>query len=228
MTQYVIKNSTQSTLEIVDSSGIQHALLAGSSITLDLSPSWYLEAVANVGASNVVPVPLNSYKYSGVALTPVATPTDVIIIQGSASMVVRIKKIKLSGVATAQGNMPALLIRRSSAGTLGSAALTAVTAAKIDNNDAAATAVVSTVGTANFGTVGTAVATIEAGRVSFGASGSGTGGSGNQLVWDFDEDSNENLVLRGTSDFLAINLNGAAVPSGGVLDYVIETTESAT
>lgn len=229
MTQYVIKNTTAGDLLVTDSGGLQHNILPGSSLTVDLTPAWYNTVVATVGVSGVAPVPVTSFKYAVLALAPVATPTDVVVIQGSASNVVRIKRIKLTGQATGQGAMPVQLIRRSAAyNAIGSAVLTAVNAGKYDTMGSAATAVVSTVGTANFTTVGTAVATIEVGRLGMPALGTGTAGDGQRVFWDFDEDANEPLVLRGVADVLAINFTGAAVPAGGVLDISIETVESAT
>lgn len=229
MTQYIIKNTTAGDLLVTDSSNLQHNILPGGSLTVDLTPAWYNTVVANVGVNGVAPVPVTSFKYAVLALAPVATPTDVVVIQGSATAVVRIKRIKITGQATAQGSLPVQLIRRSAVyTTIGSAVLTAVTAGKYDTNGSAATAVVSTVGTANFTTVGTAVATLEVGRLGMSALGTGTAGDGQRVFWDFDEDANEPLVLRGVADVLAINLNGAALPSGGVIDISVETVESAT
>ena len=33
------------------------------------------------------------------------------------------------------------------------------------------------------------------------------------------------IILRGTLEFCCINLNGAAIPAGGVIDITIETEE---
>jgi hypothetical protein len=167
----------------------------------------------------------NAYAAAGLALSMVATPTDVILIQGSATFTVRIKKIILQGVATAAGNMPIQLIRRSTPYTTsGSAVLTAVLGAsnngKLDSGDPVATAVIDTIGTANFTSVGTAVATLGAGRLQLSASGSGVA----ITPLTFDRTDNA-IALRGTSDYLAINMNGAAIPAGGVLDYYIEWEE---
>jgi hypothetical protein len=170
------------------------------------------------------PAPTNRYVIQALAM--VAAPTDVIIIQGSATKTVRVKKVKVYGQATAQGSMPVLLVRRSTAGTLGSAVLTAVTANKHDTNDATATAVVSTVGTANITTPGTLVGVaLEAGRLGMPALATGTAGDGQALLWDYATRSDKALVLRGTSDYLAINFAGAAIPAGGVVDFVIEAEE---
>lgn len=164
---------------------------------------------------------VDSYTAGSLAFTPVATPTDIVLITGSASKTVRIKRLTLQGVATAAGNMPIQLIRRSTPYTTsGSAVLTALTAAAKDINNPAVTATVQTVGTANFTSVGTAVATVATGRVQMAAS--GTGVAFVPLLFDFTDDA---VVLRGTSDILAINCNGAAVPSGGVIDFFIEWEE---
>lgn len=168
----------------------------------------------------------SGYRYAGTAFAMVATPTAVLVIQGSATKTVAIKRICLSGGATAAGSMPFTAVRRSTAGTLGSAALTAVTAGKLATANAAASAVVSTVGTANYTTLGTAVATMGAGRLSLVALGSAaTSSSAVPLCWDFTNALNQPLILSGTGEYLTIDGNGAAIPSGGVLDYEIETVE---
>jgi hypothetical protein len=199
-------------------------LAASSAFATQQSPyDAHQRVVIADGAGDLVFGAKATYRYAGVALAPVATPTDIIVIKGSATKTVVVKRVKLSGVATAQGNMPFLLIRRSTAGTLGSAVLTAVTAAKHDTGDPAPTAVVSTVGTANYTTPGTAAGVEGVGRLSMGAAGSGAVDNG--LVWDFSTRRDAPLRLRGASDFLVINANGAAVPSGGVIDYEIEIEE---
>ena len=164
-----------------------------------------------------------TYRAAILAFTPVATPTDVLVMQGSASRTVRLKRLVVQGAATASGNMPCQILRRSSAGTLGSAVLTALTAAKHDINDPAPTATVSTVGTANLTTLGQSAGVLGAGRIQLTAAGSGT--VINPLDWEFSTRSDKALVLRGASDFLCVNLNGAAVPAGGTIDIEIEWEE---
>ena len=164
-----------------------------------------------------------TYRYAGLALAPVATPTDIIIIQGSATKTLIVKRVKLVGAATAAGNMPAKIERRSTAGTIGSAVLTAVVAAKHDSVDAAATATVSTVGTANYTTVGTTAGIVGTGRLQMTAL--GTGVAVVPLEWDFACRDDKGIYLRGALEFLCVNLNGAAIPAGGVVDYEIEIEE---
>lgn len=170
----------------------------------------------------VVPPLIATYRYATLAFAPVATPTDIVVIQGSDNAVVQIKLIRLYGVATAAGNMPAQLVRRSTANTT-NGVLTAITPGKHDKQDGAPKATVSTVGTANFGSLGTSQGVLGAGRVQMAAS--GTGVAALPLVWDFSKRLDKPLILRGALDFVCINMNGAAIPAGGVLDIEIETEE---
>lgn len=181
-------------------------------------------------APGLVALPVSSeglktgYRYAGLGFAPVATPTDIIEIKGSATKTVRIRRIRVGGVATAAGNMPVQLIRRSAGDSGGGMVLTAVTAMKPDTAYAAATATVSTIGTANPGALGAAVGGIAgAGRAQLAASGSGV--AANALEWRFDVNA---IVLRGTSEFLYLNMNGAALPAGAAFDWEIDTEEDAS
>jgi hypothetical protein len=164
-----------------------------------------------------------TYRYCLLGFAMVAAPTDAFVIQGSATKTGRIKRIKLSGVATAQGNMPGQLVRRSTAGTLGSAVLTPIVAGKHDFIDANPTLTVSSVGTANYTTLGASAGVEAIGRLGMPAV--GTGATGQDLIWDFSTRQDKALILRGITDFLCINFNGAAIPAGGVVDLEIEIEE---
>lgn len=172
---------------------------------------------------HVSPHQVSAYRYAILAVAPVATPTDFVIIQGNAQIGIFIKRIALYGVATAAGNMPAQLVRRSTADAT-SGVLTAIAYAKHDMRDPDPKAVVSTVGTNNFSSLGTNVGVLGAGRIQMPAV--STGVAAVPLIWEFGPRMSKSLALRGALDFVCINLNGAAVPSGGVIDIEIETEES--
>lgn len=181
-------------------------------------------------APGLVALPVQSegiktgYRYAVLGFAPVATPTDVLEIQGSASKTIRVRRIEITGIATAAGNMPAQLIRRSTQDSGGGMALTVLDAFKPDTAYAAATGVVSTIGTANPGALGTAAGGVAAaGRVSLSADGTGVGIS--PLVWEFDINA---AVLRGIGQFLYINMDGAALPAGAEFDITIVTQEDAS
>ena len=166
------------------------------------------------------------YRYAGLSLAPVATPTDVIVITGSATKTVWVKRIRITGAATAAANMPVTAVKRSTIGTVGSAVLTAVAAAKCDSTDGTASGVVSTVGTANYTTVGTTAGNVGAGRLQMTAL--TTGLVIVPLEWNFAQNrTDRGIALRGVAEMLCINLGGTALPSGGVIDYEIETEEVA-
>ena len=167
-----------------------------------------------------------TYRYAVQGFSPVATPTAFLVIQGSSTKTVRVKTIRLNGAATAAGSMTIQGSRWSTGGTLGSAVLTGITAVKHDVNDPAATATVSTVGTANYTTQGTGNGTLfMAERLQMGVIATGVF---NPIVIDFCTRSDKAFVLRGTSDYLVLSGAGATVPSGGVIDITVEMEEDAS
>jgi hypothetical protein len=161
-----------------------------------------------------------TYRYAVLGYTPVATPTDILEIQGAAGKTLRIRRIILTGVATAAGNMPVQLIRRSAADTT-NLVRTALAAFATDTAYPAAAAVVSTIGTANPDSLGAQVGGIgAAGHVCLSADGTGLGVT--PLVWELDINA---AVLRGIAEFVYLNMNGAALPTGAVFDITIEIQE---
>lgn len=167
------------------------------------------------------------YRAGGTAFAMVATPTAAIKILGSATKTVRIKRIVLQGAATAAGNMAFTVKKNSTAGTIGSAVLTTVTATPLDSGNAAATGVVSTVGTANYGTVPTIVGSpLYAGRLQMTAI--GTGVAIVPIVLEFGMHGRQALVLRGATENVTVDFGGSAIPSGGVLDFSVEWSEDAS
>ncbi|MBV8656613.1 MAG: hypothetical protein JO142_02200 [Burkholderiales bacterium] len=157
-----------------------------------------------------------TYGVVGVAATPAAAATDFVTLSGSASKTVRVKRVAVSGLATTAGTMDVSLVKRTAANTAGTSS--APTIGQHDSTDAAATAAVAQYSVNPTG-VGTGVA-IKNQKLNFGLAGaSGT------IVWDFSTRNDKAVVLRGASQFLAINLNGQAVPAGGSISYEIEWEE---
>lgn len=210
--------------------------LAGATVTpfgmgaetvflIDPITGWQVQAAMNPGSSGAMQVSSdgnkNTYRFAVQAFAPVATPTAFFQIAGSSTATLRVKWIRISGVATAAGNMQVQLSRWSTAGTLGSAALTTINPVKHDTQDANFSGTVSTVGTANYTTQGTGNNVLAgAGRIEFSAA--GTGLVINPLVWDFASRQDKAFVLRGTTDILSLSGNGSAIPSGGVVDIECE------
>ncbi len=156
-----------------------------------------------------------TYSLAG-AVTLAATPSDVVILNGSGTKTVRVTRIEVSIGATAAGFADIVLIKRSAANTSGSS--TTPTPVPNDSTNAAATAVVS-VYTAN-PTPGAAV-----GNVRWVKAGVTAADGVVTQAWHFGVTNDQAIVLRGTAQGLAINLNGDALLSGEVFSYSIEFTE---
>jgi hypothetical protein len=139
--------------------------------------------------------------------TPPATPTDMIVMQGSSTKTVKILKITLYSTQTTAGNNAFFLIRRSAANTGGTP--TTTTARALDTNNAAATAVFTNY-TVNPTALGASAGTLDVPYISTLV----PGGAIQPFVWDFTNNQGEPLTLRGTSDYLVINFNGATLPGG--------------
>ena len=165
-----------------------------------------------------------TYQYSYSALAPAATPTAFCIIAGSATKTVRIKRIRVSGVATSTGNMQIQLARWSTAGSVGAAVTIAVNPVKHDVWDPSATATVNVITTSNYTTQGTGSTTpFLCDRIYMPAV--ATGNYANPCEFNFATRSDKALILRGTTDIIAISGNSSALPAGGVIDIQIETEE---
>lgn len=158
--------------------------------------------------------------------TPVATPTDLVIIEGSSTKTVRILSMVIGTQTTAAGSEEFRLIKRSTADTTGTF-VSAGTPVPFDSTNAAST--VNRVGhfTANPGALGTALGNINIVRqgspVLLPASLAGIREvpevemiptMGATLL-------DQPITLRGVAETLAINFNGAALVAGQVHTYRI-------
>lgn len=170
-----------------------------------------------------------TYSASVTNFSPVATPTDFWNIFGSATRIIRITRIEVCGTTSAAtaAILDLRVIKRSTAGTLGSAALTGLTAVPHDSANAAATAVVSTVGTANYTTLGTIVGIVQSRTLSLDLTPFSATDfpSTIPLVFDFTNRNEQGLVLRGTSQQIGLNMNGDTLPAATALDINVVWTE---
>lgn len=154
---------------------------------------------------------------AGFALATLAT--DVSTIQGSDTKTIKILRIEaaISTTSGSGGLLTVSLIKRSTANTGGTT--TTLTNVPHDSSSSAGTAVVKNY-TVNPTLLGTAVGTVRATRT--GAFNSGMAPS--SLIWDFATRPSEAVVLRGTSEFLCLNLGTVSI-TGSVATFSIEWTE---
>lgn len=159
-----------------------------------------------------------TYMAGTAGFAPAAAATDVLTITGSATKVIRITKVYLSFTATTAVSVPVSLIRRSAANTGGTS--TPFAATPRDTTNPAATAAVA-IYTANPTALGAAVGSVlEAGKIPAPL----TGGAVQVTVFEFGTGSNQAIVLRGTSQVLAVSLNSVTV-TGGSMTLAIQWLE---
>ncbi|MGA2223579.1 MAG: hypothetical protein ABSH41_03950 [Syntrophobacteraceae bacterium] len=150
-----------------------------------------------------------TFRVCAVAQTFYSTAAAVLVeIVGSATMTIRVKKILLWGQCATKFYAELTLGRSTTVSGSGSA--TALTAGKMDKNDAAATGVVNIYTAA--ATSGTGFAAFDA-RI-MGISPPAAGMIAQPVVWDFCLNNDKPLILRGTGDLVEIYNNTTGLGAG--------------
>src|SRR5437773_2302222 len=101
-------------------------LLAGISV-ITLGAAVALAQVNVVPQTGVITGIANqkaTYRAVALALPPAASATDIACIAGSASKVIKVQEIRISGIAGTLVSAPFTLVRRSGVNTAGTAATT--------------------------------------------------------------------------------------------------------
>lgn len=181
-------------------------------VTAVLNP----ETTKVIGTVNL-PSPPITYTSVTNGVVPAATATDLVTIYGSATKTINILNIYVTGVQTTAGQIQILLIKRSTANTVGTS--TAQTRIPYDSNDVASTATVLAY-TAN-PTLGTAIGNVRGDRAFL--PGAASAGDAQGLAWSFV--NGKPMILRGIAQGVCINLAGATL-AGGSLNVTIEWTET--
>lgn len=163
-----------------------------------------------------------TYSASITNLASAASATDILTITGSATKTIKVMRITISGTTTTQGWQDILLIKRSAANTAGTS--TAPTIVSRDSTNAAATATVLAY-TAN-PTLGAAIGTMNVQKyyMPIAASGGNQVGANDFLRFDLADGPVQAVTLRGTTQVLAVNLNGVTI-AGPAFDIDIIWTE---
>jgi hypothetical protein len=176
------------------------------------------------GATKTLKTPTGTiYHFGGTAFAAVATPTAWLVIKANPTAggkTVYVHRVRVQGAATAAGTMPVVITKRTTDGTVGSAALTAITAAKQSSADSANVGVVATVGTANYSVLGSAAGIMGAGRIEMCALATGVAAVPYEWVA-----LKPIALLPGTTEEVTVECSGAAIPSGGVIDWEVVTEE---
>jgi hypothetical protein len=162
-----------------------------------------------------------TYTYAISATAPYATPTDWIVIRGSATKTVKILRIELSGAATAATEVIFTLKKHTVANTGGTS--TTPTPMQHDSADGAATAVALLYSVAP--TIDATATIWKNVRMTLAVAPAASTVAPDRYIYDYGVEPYEPLTLRGVAQEFAINFAGAAVPSGGVYDVAIVFSE---
>ena len=196
--------------------------MAGSALITGASNGNAQQSAGNDGSILCVSTnsPKPTFRYTAIDITPVATATDVLVLKGSATKIIRVTKASILGTATAASIYDLYLTKRTTANTGGTS--TAPVATPSDTSDAAATATLALY-TANPSALGTGL-TLEASKVYLPA-GSAPAGSATAREYIFGNRNDKAPVLRGVAESIAFNFAGQAVPNGASIYLTIEWTE---
>lgn len=173
-----------------------------------------------VGGINNVPQPgmsclnepaIDSFAATSIGLATAASATDVACITGSATRVVRLQSIRVSGTSGTLVTTPIVIVKRATADTGGTPAATTALPVPypLDSQDAAATATTIAY-TANPTINDSAPGIIEAQTTSFNTTAALVSGPPASFDW-----ASRNYVeaptLRGVAQQICVNLNGITV-----------------
>lgn len=212
-------------------------ILLSFSLLLGLTSLASAQCVG-VGSINNAPPPgiicqqdsvVPTYHAVGVAIAVGTAPTDVACITGSATKVIRLKKIRLSGTAGTAINISVYLTKHIVANTGGTAATgTALpTAYPMDSTNPTATATLQAY-TAN-PTIADAASTVINAATLFMPVTSTASGPGSVIFdWGSGGIALEGPTLRGIAQQVCVNLNGVTAPSSGLLNVQWVWTELAS
>lgn len=194
-----------------------------SSYTLSVDQNSNAAHITAYGIDGTVSTNIGKQTYisSSAAFSPPATPTDVFTITGGIGKVTRILRVGISTIQTTAGINTWFLVKRSTANSGGTSS--AITAVPCDSaNGSAVSSVLSY--TANPST-GTSVGNVWSGRIS-SPDVAAVGTQSPFTIIDFIDLFGQPLVLRGTSQVIAWNFAGAALPAGlSVIGFVQWTEE---
>lgn len=161
-----------------------------------------------------------TYTASNVDIVPVATPTDVIVLVGSATKTILVTKFEITPNATANGSLDFYVYKRTTANTGGTSTATAIASNDSTNPTASA---VARIYSANPSALGTGTL-VRATRMTL-ASKSPNGIAIQMWSESFGTGNQQPIVLRGVGESLAINLGGQAMPSGIEIYFTMEWVE---
>lgn len=192
-------------------------LLLGLALILGVTSAQAQNNVPQVGVTFGY-VPKATYSAGFIGLVPVASATDVICLAGSATKIIKVTMIRLSGTAGTLVSLPVTLVRRAAVNTGGTAASTTANPAnnisKRDTTQATASAVPISY-TANPTITDSSPTYLDSAELTLPTTAAGVVSL--PLVFDYGKDLanlNAPVTLRGAAQQVCLNFNGVSVSSG--------------
>lgn len=209
-------------------------LLLALGLTLGLAGSAAAQCISVGGSSGPAPQfgivclsepSIATYTADSIALVPAASATDIACITGSATRVIRLQAIRVSGTAGTLVSVPMTLRKNASADTGGTAATgTALPAAyALDSTNPTATATLVAY-TANPTINDTTPGLIDGATLPLGLTGTTLSSQGVLFDWS-GRTFSQAPILRGVAQQVCVNLNTTSV-SSGVLNISFRWTEA--
>lgn len=168
---------------------------------------------------------VTSYAATGIGIVPASSATDIACITGSATRVVRLQRVVVSGTAGTLITLPVILTKHSAANTGGTAATSTALPVPyaLDSQNAAASAT-TTAYTANPTITDSTPGIISAATLSLNTTAALVGQGGVIFDW-IDRTFVQAPILRGVAQQLCVNL-AATSPSSGVVNVSFMWTEA--
>lgn len=206
-------------------------------LALLLLPSLAQAQCIGAGSTLNVPQPgvncnseptIASYAATGIGIAPAASATDIACIQGSATAVIRVQSIRVSGTAGTSIIVPVVIAKRASLNTGGTPATgTALpAAAKLDSNNGTAGASFNA-WTANPTIVDSSPGLIGAANLVLTKTDLTGGAAAVETLFDWSRAVfHQKPILRAAAQNICVNLN-ATSPSSGLVNVTFTWTEAA-
>lgn len=199
-------------------------------LLLALAPSGALAQapcgvqIPQVGVACILESTNPTYAATGIGIAPAASATDIACLTGSATKIIRIKRIRVSGTAGTLINVPVLITKHAAANTAGTAATgTALPVPYTLDTSNPTVSATATAYTANPTITDASAGIVASGMLVLTATGTLAGNTG--LVFDWSNEAlNQSPVLRGIAQQVCINLN-ATSPSSGLVNVSFLWTE---
>jgi len=223
------KRVDNSSLTIAANTVYRQRISLGSDTATDLFATIKAASTPPVSADPALVVTLhpdtgelepNVASYSAIQLgsTLPATPSDHMLLQGSNTKLVIVRRVTVSGIATTAGTLPIQILRRAGDNTGGTRG--GVFIGKRDPNDPAATALCWRYTVNPTGLQGNMEA-LAVSRIFLPLATAAQ----NRLEFNLMDHKAKGLYLRGNTHFMAINMATSALPAGTALDVAIDWTE---